>query len=148
MSKKELFKQISEEKQTEYEVEAIKHWGEDRVKQSNQLYNSYNQQQKELIEKEGVAIYKKLIANMHYGPESREIQTILVQWHQYLQYFYEPSLELLEGLANCYNEHPGFNAYFTAMDPGLPDFLQKSISYYVDELETRWLEREYGILQE
>jgi hypothetical protein len=47
-----------------------------------------------------------------------------------------------------YDDHPDFNATFTAIHPDLPGFLKKAITYYVDELETHWLERELGILEE
>jgi hypothetical protein len=59
---------------------------------------------------------------MSHGPESPEVQAILVRWHQHLRYFYEPSLEVLRGLGNAYKEHPDFNATFTAIHPdsGVP----------------------------
>jgi hypothetical protein len=46
-----------------------------------------------------------------------------------------------------YNEHPDFNATFTEIHPDLPAFLQKAILVYVDVLETKWLERELGLLE-
>lgn len=68
-------------------------------------------------------------------PQSPDAQQILVRWHQHLRYFYEPSLEVLRGLGNNYNENPDFNATFTAIHPDLPAFLQKAIHHYVDVLE-------------
>ena len=62
--------------------------------------------------------------------------------------FYEPSLEVLRGLGNAYNDHPDFNATFTAMHPDLPAFLQKAVTHYVDVLEIEALERELAILEE
>lgn len=148
MSKKRIFEGFDEEKQKRYEQEAMERWGEDRVKQSIQLWNSYSEEQKEQIKQEGGAVYTDLIANMSRGPQSAEVQATLVRWHQHLRYFYEPSLEVLRGLGNAYNEHPDFNATFTAMHPDLPAFLQKAINHYVDALEMEWLERELAILEE
>ena len=97
---------------------------------------------------EGSQVYLDLVAHMSLGPTSPEVQTILERWHQHLRYFYEPTLEVLHGLGNAYNDHPDFNATFTAIHPDLPPFLQKAILHYVDVLETEWLERELGILKE
>lgn len=97
---------------------------------------------------EGSTIYLEIIANMNKGQGSPEIQALLVRWHQHLRYFYEPSLEVLRGLGEAYNDHPDFNATFTAMHPNLPAFLKKAITIYVDDLETQWLEKELGTLKE
>jgi DNA-binding transcriptional MerR regulator len=145
MSKKKLFEGFSEEQQKEYEQEATRRWG-DGVKETARLWNSYPEQKKEQIMQEGRAIYEELVAQMSKGPESPDVQQILVRWHQHLRYFYEPSLEVLQGLGNMYHDDPDFNATFTAMHPDLPTFLQKAISYYVDVLETKWLEHELGLL--
>jgi hypothetical protein len=76
------------------------------------------------------------------------VQQILVRWHEHLHYFYEPSLEVLRGLGTMYDDHPDFNATFTAMHPDLPPFLKEAINFYVDELEDQWLRRELGLLEE
>lgn len=147
MSKKKIFEGFSPEKQQQFEEEAANLWG-DKVKQSAQYWNSYSEEKKQQIMQEGSAIYTDIAAAMSKGPESPEIQAILVRWHQHLRYFYEPSLEVLGGLGDMYSDHPDFNATFTAIDPGLPAFLKKAIAIYVDELETQWLEKELGILKE
>jgi DNA-binding transcriptional MerR regulator len=148
MSRKKIFEGFSEEKQKQYEKEAMQQYGEDNVKQSIKLWNSYTDEQKEKVKQEGGAVYNDIVANMSHGPESPEVQAILVRWHQHLRYFYEPSLEVLRGLGNGYNEHPDFNATFTAIHPDLPAFLQKAITHYVEVLEIEWLERELAILEE
>ncbi len=148
MSQKKLFEGFSEEKQKQYEQEAMRQWGEAGVKESLKLWNSYSKAQQDAIMQEGSQIYQDLVANMGRGPASPEVQALLARWHQHMRYFYEPTLEVLRGLGNAYNEHPDFNATFTAIHPDLPPFLQQAIAHYVDALETEWLERELGILKE
>ncbi len=143
MNKKKIFEGFSQEKQKQYEEEAVDQWG-DTAKQSIKLWNSYSEQKKEQIMQESGAIYADIIANMDQGPQSPKIQAMLARWHQHMRYFYEPSLEVLRGLGEMYNDHPDFNATFTAMHPDLPAFLKEAIAIYVDELETQWLERESG----
>lgn len=148
MSQKKIFEGFSEAKQKQYEEEARQQFGAERVNESLRLWNSYSDEQKERIKQEGSAIYLDLAKHMDKGHASPEVHAILVRWHAHLRYFYEPSLEVLRGLGNGYNDHPDFNATFTAIHPDLPAFLQKAITQYVDILETEWLERELALLEE
>jgi hypothetical protein len=148
MSKKKPgFTPHSAEKQKEYEERAAQEYG-DTVRQSAKLYASYSDEQKAAIWREAEEIYSALVEAMPLGPASAQVQALLARWHQHLHYFFEPSLEVLRALGENYNQHPEFNATFTALHPDLPPFLQAAINQYVDTLETQWLERELGILKE
>ncbi len=147
MSKKNIFKGFSEEKQKQYEQQAIEEWGE-TAEETIAYWNSYSDERKEAVMAEGNAIYAELAENIDKVPDSPEVQTLLVRWHEHLRHFYEPSIEMIEGLGNMYFEHPDFNATFTAIDPALPAFLQRAIATYADTLETQWLERELNVLEE
>jgi hypothetical protein len=135
------------EHQQQYEAEAVNRWGE-TVKQTTRLWNSYSEAEQAAIMEEGSQIYQALIAAMPQGAASPVVQALLARWHQHLRYFYEPSLETLGGLGQMYHDDPDFNKFFTALHPDLPAFLKQAIGLYVDELETRWLEQELGILRE
>ena len=148
MSKKRIFEGFDKEQEQRYADEAARRWGADNVRASHQLWNSYSPEKQAQIKQEGGAIYQDLAANMSKGPIDPAIQAMLGRWHQHLRYFYEPSLEVLRGLGNAYNDDPDFNATFTAFHPDLPAFLQAAINHYVDTLEMEWLERELAILEE
>jgi MerR family transcriptional regulator, thiopeptide resistance regulator len=135
MKAQEMFEGFSEEQQKAYEQEAMTLYGEATVRESMRRWNGYTEEQRSQIKREGGAIYAGLVEQMHRGPASPETQEILGRWHQHLRYFYEPSLEVLRGLGNAYNEDPRFNAFFTAIHPDLPPFLQEAITHYVDVLE-------------
>jgi MerR family transcriptional regulator, thiopeptide resistance regulator len=135
MSKKQLFAGFSEEKQKQYEQEAIEQFGEDAVRPSIQRWNSYSAEKKQQIMTESGAIYTDLIGVMDKGPASADVHAILARWHQHMRYFYEPSLETLRGLGQHYNSHPEFHATFEKMHPDLPQFLEEAIGIYVDKLE-------------
>lgn len=149
MSKKsKIFAGFSEEKQKEYEEEAMRRYDADTVKQSVRLWNSYSEEQRHQIQEEGRNIYLDLVDVMPAGPHSERAQTILVRWHEHLRNFYEPSIEVIEGLGKTYDEDPDFNAFFTAIHPDLPQFISQAIAIYADKLETEWLQQELGILEE
>jgi DNA-binding transcriptional MerR regulator len=137
VSKKSLFAGFSEDKQKEYEREiAEKHqdWDQNAVRESQRRWKSYTVQDKQKIGEEGMAVYSDLIAAMGRGPESAEVQAIIARWHQHLRYFYEPTIDIMRGLGQMYNEHPDFNANFRELHPDLPEFLSKAIGIYVDRL--------------
>jgi DNA-binding transcriptional MerR regulator len=147
MSNNNIFEGFNEDKQKQYEEQAVDQWGENAAK-SIKLWKSYSEERKAAILQEGSHIYQEIVDNMHKGPASPEIRELLVRWHQHLHNFYEPTIEVLEGLGNMYHDHPDFNASFTKIHPDLPAFLKEAIGIYTDELETKWLERELGILEE
>ncbi len=134
MGKKQIFAGFSEEKQEQYQQEAIERYGEETVMQSVRRWNSYTPQQQEDIKAEGGAIYTDLAAAVGKGPESDEVQRILVRWHEHLRHFYEPDPQYLRGLGHLYNQHPDFIANFQALHPDLPEFLEKAIGHYCDNL--------------
>lgn len=146
--KKKMFEGFTEEQEKQYEQEAKRRYGEDAVRETTKRWNSYTDEEKQRIKDEGGQIYLDLAASMPTGPNSDQTQAHLVRWHQHLRYFYEPSIEVLGGLGKTYYEDPDFNAFFTKIHPDLPEFLSKAIAVYVDKLETEWLERELGILEE
>lgn len=148
MKKNRKVKRLTEEKQRQYENQAKSQWREDRVRESSENWNSYDEKKKDMIMEECNSIFQELADNMKHGADSQVIQNILIKWHKFLQYFYEPSLEVLRGLGEMYNYNPDFRKVFEDIDPELPDFLQSAINYYVDELEMRWLESQYEVLQE
>lgn len=136
MSKKQLFAGFDEEKQKQYEKEAIEQYGEDSVKESNRRWKNYTKQDKERILAEGNAVYNDLAEAMPQGPESPAVQAILVRWHQHIRYFYEPTIEVLRGLGQLYSEQPEFVATFEKFHPDLPAFLPQAINHYCDTLES------------
>lgn len=147
MSEKKLFEGFSEEKQQAHEAQAIENWG-DGARETIKLWNSYSREKQAEIMAEGGRIYQEIANHIDTEPASSQVQANLAQWHQHLRNFYEPTFDMLRGLGDMYNEHPDFNATFTAIHPGLPAFLQQAINHYVDTLETEWLQQELGILKE
>jgi DNA-binding transcriptional MerR regulator len=141
LSNKNLFEGFSKEEQEKYEKEAIDQWGEEAV-QSINLWNSYSEERKAQIMDEGSLIYQEIVETMDKGEDSPEVQALLVRWHDHLRYFYEPTIEILEGLGKMYHDHPDFNATFTKFHPDLPAFLKKAIAIYADNLVTESLEEE------
>jgi DNA-binding transcriptional MerR regulator len=137
MSAQELFEGFDEAKQKEYEKEASRRWGEATVKASVRKWNSYTAEEKARIMDEGGAIYRDLLGLMDRQPGEAEVQRVVARWHQHLRYFYEPTPEILLGLAQAYVEEPAFAAFYAKMHPDLAMFLRQAIEHYCLEMIER-----------
>jgi DNA-binding transcriptional MerR regulator len=126
----------------QYEREARLQYGPDLVNESVRRWGSYTAAQQQAIRDEGNRVYGELVAAIEAGlpPTSDTVQAVLVRWHNHIRYFYEPTLEILRGLGDLYNDHPDFAANFAALHPDLAAYLREAIVQYVDDLETALLE--------
>jgi DNA-binding transcriptional MerR regulator len=143
MSKRQLFEAFSDEQQKDYEREARLTYGPDKVNESIKRWKGYTQAQKEAIGNEGNQVYADLVEAIEAekSPISEDVQTILKRWHQHLRYFYEPTTDILRGLGELYNSHPGFIENFAKIHPNLGEYMREGINQYVDDLEYAEIER-------
>lgn len=137
MDSNDLFEGFSEEKQKQYDEEARQAWGNtDAWKQSQQRWGSYSDADKQRIMDEGKVIYRDIVAVMPTGPASDETQACMARWHQHMRYFYEPTIAMLRGHGDLYNDNPDFAANFAKMHPDLAPFMREAIQVYCDRLES------------
>ncbi len=134
MEKKELFTGFSEEEQRKYELEARELWGDEQVGASMKRWNSYSKVKQKQILAEAGEIYIALVKYMEKGAGSKDVQALIARWHQNLRYFYEPTREILLGLVQAYNDHPGFQKTFRSFHPDLARFMQTAVEIYVRDL--------------
>lgn len=135
MSKKKLFTGFTEEEEKKYAQEARDRWGAESVDRSYKRWNSYSAEQRQQILAEGGANYQALAELIGEDPASPAVQQVIGRWHQHLRYFYEPTVDLLRGLGDLYNDDPEFNKTIAQFDPGLPAFMREAINIYCDRLE-------------
>lgn len=133
----------------QYEKEAIEKWGK-RAQNSIELWKSYTDTQRDYVLQQMNENYSEIAKLMNDGAEgnSPKVQELIEKWHQQLYYFYEPSIEVVEGLGTLYKTHPEFRKFYEKIDPKLPDFFGNAISYYADVLETKWIESQYLEMKE
>jgi DNA-binding transcriptional MerR regulator len=143
MPKKQLFEAFSDEQQKDYERLARLEYGPDTVNESIKRWNSYTKVKQDQIFEEAGQVYMDIVKAIEAGkpPRDPDVQAILTRWRDNLRHFYEPTLEIMRGLGEGYNTHPDFIANFTKLHPDLPQYLQDSISIFVDDLEYTEIER-------
>src|SRR5258706_345030 len=136
MNQNELFDGFSEEQQAEYEEEAVQRWG-DSVKESSRKWKAYSAEKKASIMAEGSAVYLDLVANLDKAPDNPIVQAIIARWHQHIRYFYEPTPEVLLGLANAYTDDPAFASFFAKIDPNLAMYFKQAVPIYVESIAVK-----------
>ena len=134
MSQKQLFDGFTEEEEKRYYQEARERYDSREVDASYKRWNQNTAAEKQRIKEEGNAIYTDLVALMHTGVDSPEVQAVIARWHQHLRHFYEPGVERLLGLGQLYVESPDFAAFFRALHPDLPEFMREAITLYCETL--------------
>ncbi len=134
MEPKKLFEGFSDAEQAELEVEAAQRWDAHIVHSSNKRWKGYSPQERQRILDEGNALHAELAAVMSKGASSPEAQELVRRWRKHMEYFWSPSNEQLQGLANLYNEDPRFKANYERFAPGLAGFMREAVRVYVADL--------------
>ncbi len=135
MKPDEIFEPFSEEKQKEYEEEVRQRYGDKELKVSQQRWGSYSKEKRQQIIDEGNRNYLDIANNMAKGFDSPEVQELVHRWHQHLHYFYDPTNDVLRGLADMYVNDPAFRQTFDKIHPDLAEFMRKAVTFYCDQLE-------------
>jgi DNA-binding transcriptional MerR regulator len=134
MEPKKLFAEFSEEQQKEYDAAAKRRWGNtDAYKESQKRWGGYSAEQKKRMGEEGEAVYRDMVAAMPLGPTGPQAQACVARWRQHLHHFYEPSNEMLLGLAELYNDDPAFAATFQRIHPDLANFMRQAVQHFCAE---------------
>jgi DNA-binding transcriptional MerR regulator len=131
MSTQELFAGFDDETQARYEEEAAKMYDPKIVAETSRRWKNYTAADKARIQAEGGAIYQDMAALLGRNPADPAVQAVVARWHAHLRAFYEPTPDILRGLAAGYEEQPEFNAFFAALHPDLPAFFRRAVEQYV-----------------
>lgn len=134
MGAHEMFEGFDEETQRRYELEAAQRWGEAEIKASRRRWDGYSAERRAAILAEAGDIYRGLAARVQDDPSGAEVQALVAAWHHNLRSFYEPTREIMLGLARGYADDPRFAAFFARLHPDLPSFLRRAIEIYCRSL--------------
>lgn len=133
MSDSDFFKGFDEAQQMEYEKEVVERWGADNPAflQSKQRWGSYSESQKAEIIAEGQAITLGLVEHIEADPTAPAVQALVARQHQWVNRFWDCSVEQFKALGQGYATDPKFFAMYQSFHPHLPQFLFKAIHHYV-----------------
>jgi DNA-binding transcriptional MerR regulator len=133
LSESELYEGFSKEDAKNYRTEASTKWGEEIVAQSEMRIRKLGKEGWDLLKEKGEQINQELARLMDKYPEHPDVQEQIINFHDYLDNFYEVSPERLLALGRMYVEDERFTAYYEKYRSGLSNFLCNAIEYYVNE---------------
>lgn len=133
MSNNEYYEGFSEEKQKEYEQYVRQRWGSESYESSARRWNALSAAEKKAYGARGDALIRALVASLEKGYQDPEVQALIGQYRAHLNFFYDVTLEIFEGLGHGYNQHPDFIAFYDAYKPGLAAFMEQAITYYCQQ---------------
>ncbi len=134
MNDNEYFTGFSDEQQAIYEKEAAERWGADIVRESNKRWKSLTPVEKEKFLKKGEEITLALRDALSENPDSAKVQSLVDDWRQYINFFYNCTPQILLGLGHTYMDDPRFRAFYEKVDPDLPLFFFDAIKIYCEKL--------------
>ena len=126
----QYFKEFSEEQQAEYQKFAEEHWDSNLVRQSTTRWNALDAEGKKAMLADGERITLAIAASIPLGEGNPEVQKLIVEWHAYINRFYDCSLEIFSALGKMYSYHPDFSSFYQRVHPALPIFLSRTIDIY------------------
>lgn len=129
----ELYDAFADDDVKQYQQEVKDRWGNtDAYKQSMAKVSKMTKAEMEKLKADGKALTQKIADNMDKGFDNPDVQELIAQAHQGVNFFYECSLEMYRNLGNMYVADPRFAAYYEKFRPGLAKFMQQAINYYCD----------------
>lgn len=115
--------------------EAIQRWG-DKVIQSENNLSKLTPKQKEGLIQEGKDIANKLGEALKQNKQfnSQNTQDLIKSYHKHMQNFYDCTPEIFKNLGQMYVDDPRFTKYYEDITPGLANYVNQAIQYYVSKL--------------
>lgn len=132
MSDVDLFEGFSEEQEKEYAQQAREQYDPKLVEASYRRWQNYGKDKQDAIKEEGKQMYRQLLALIDTDPTSPPVQALIKEWHKQIRYFYDPTKEIMQGLAHSYVNDPAFASTYEKMHPNMPTFLRDAILHYTE----------------
>ncbi|TNE74546.1 MerR family transcriptional regulator [bacterium] len=122
---KEEIEAINKEVDTKYDPKIVAE-SRKRVQQMNK--NQWND-----VKLLADDINQKLAALISFPIDAPEVQEQIVRHHEWVNTFYDCSLEMYAGLSDLYVQDERFKANYDSVKPGLAEFLSKAMKKYVEK---------------
>ena len=134
MKDDELYGNFSKEEAEKYEKEAKERWGStEAYKQSVERVAKMRKDGIKKVMEESSKITLDIAQSMKDGSSAKnpEVQKLFAKHYDWLRAFYEPSLDIYEGLAKMYVDDPRFKKTYEDIAVGLAVYMREGMLEYV-----------------
>lgn len=130
----ELYDVFKDDDVKQYQAEVKERWGNtDAYKQSMQRVSKLTKPEMDKLKADSKKHMQALADAMPKGIQHSDVQALIQQSYDGVNFFYDCSLEMFRHLGKMYVEDPRFTATYDAYAPGLAKFVHEAIDYYCDQ---------------
>lgn len=134
MKDEEMYDAFKDDDVKQYQEEVKNRWGNtDAYKQSMYKVSKMTKVDMDKLKEDGKKHTQAIADNMHKGIDHPDVQALIKQSHEGVNFFYECSVEMFRSLGQMYVDDPRFTAYYEKFAPGLAVFMRDAIAYYCDQ---------------
>ncbi len=112
-----------------YEDEAREKWGSQAVDESKQKLKKMGTKD---AEQKFNSIYTELSKVRHMEADSKEAQSLIHEWYEFLNEIGEYTPEMFKGLVDMYTEDERFKQNIDKFGEGLAEFMQQAMTVYYE----------------
>lgn len=133
INNKELYDAFADDDIKEYQAEAKERWGNTNAyKQSMERVSKMTKAEMDKLKADGKKFTQTLADHMDLPVDHSDVQALIEQHYQGINFFYDCSLVMYRNLGQMYVDDPRFTAYYEKFRPGLAVFMRDAIAYYCD----------------
>jgi len=135
MDIEDLYGSFTREQIEEYRQEVREKWGEEALRQSDERIMSWTPEDYAWIEQESREIITGIVARINREPHDAEVQELMQRYYDYMNRFFDCSIEIFRALGHGYVEDERFAAYFRQFHEDMPAFMRDAMAAYSDRRE-------------
>ncbi len=137
MDGEEMYDAFKDDDVRQYQDEVRARWGTtDAYKQSAAKVGKMTKAEMEKLKEDGKKFTQTLADAMGKDVASDEVQALISQHHQGIEFFYACPPATYRSLGQMYVDDPRFTAYYDKVRPGLAQFVRDAIAVYCDRKES------------
>lgn len=128
-----IFDSLSDEQIEDYKKEAKARWGStDMYKKSVERSHNWSKEDIKRVQREWTVLLTAVADTMDEGIRSDATQKAIDDIYKHLHTFYEPNLDMFEGLGKMYVDDDRFRKTFEKIKSGLAEYVRDAVVYYVE----------------
>ncbi|NUM25254.1 MAG: MerR family transcriptional regulator [Candidatus Buchananbacteria bacterium] len=132
----ELYDVFKDNDVKQYQQEVKRRWGDTSAyQQSMAEVSKMTKGEMEKLKQDAKIFTQKLADAMDKKIESPEVQNLIKEHYQGINFFYDCSIPMYRHLAQMYVDDSRFTAYYEKFRPGLAKFVRDAICYFCDQKE-------------
>jgi hypothetical protein len=136
MNTEDLYGSFSKEQIEEYRQEVREKWGEEALSQSEERIMAWTPEEFAWIEQESKEIITGIVDRINGEPDDEEVQELMQRYYDYINRFFDCSVEVFRELGRGYVEDDRFAAYFRQFHEDMPAFMRDAMAVFCAKCET------------